>query len=86
MNPLVKKEIRLLLPSFLLGLALAFSVWLIPEQPITGFRLGLIAFPLICCPVVLVMMMLDSFGHELSAGTFSLLLAQPVPRLRIWRI
>ena len=86
MNALVKKEIRLLWPSFLLGLALAFSVWLIPPKSVTGIREGLVALPFLCCPVVLVMMMLDSFGHELSAGTFSLLLAQPVPRLRIWRI
>ena len=84
MNALVKKEIRQLLPSFLLGLLLAFSVWLIPKQSITDVRLGLNAFPFICCPVVLLMMMLDSFGHELSAGTFSLLLSQPVPRTRVW--
>ena len=84
MNALVKKEIRQLLPSFLLGLLLAFSIWLIPVKSITDVRLGLNAFPFICCPVVLVMMMLDSFGHELSAGTFSLLLSQPVPRTRIW--
>jgi ABC-type transport system involved in multi-copper enzyme maturation permease subunit len=84
MNALVKKEIRQLLPSFLLGLLLAFSIWLIPVKSITDVRLGLNAFPFICCPVVLVMMMLDSFGHELSAGTFSLLLSQPVPRTRVW--
>jgi ABC-type transport system involved in multi-copper enzyme maturation permease subunit len=85
MNALVKKEIRQLLPSFLLGLLLAFSIWLIPKQSITDVRLGLNALPFICCPLVLVMMMLDSFGHELSAGTFSLLLSQPVPRTRVWR-
>ena len=86
MNPLVKKEIRLLLPSFLLGLALAFSVWLIPARSVAGVREGLAGLPFLCCPAVLVMMMLASFGHEFSAGTFSLLLSQPVPRLRIWRI
>lgn len=85
MSPLVKKEIRLLLPSFLLGLLLAFSVWLIPAKPTTDIRLGFNALPFLCCPVVLVMMMLESFGHEMSVGTFSLLLAQPVPRTRVWR-
>jgi ABC-type transport system involved in multi-copper enzyme maturation permease subunit len=85
MNPLVKKEIRLLLPSFLLGLLLAFSVWLIPAKPIPDIWLGLYALPFLCCPVVLVLMMLESFGHEMSAGTFSSLLAQPVPRTRVWR-
>ena len=84
MNALVKKEIRLLLPIFLLGLALAFSVWLIPDKSVTGLREGLVGLPFLCCPAVLVMMMLASFGQEFSAGTFSLLLSQPVPRLRIW--
>jgi hypothetical protein len=84
MNALVKKEIRQLLPNFLLGLLLAFSVWLIPAKSITDAHLGLNALPFICCPVVLVMMMLDSFGHEMSAGTFFLLLSQPVPRTRVW--
>ena len=85
MNALVKKEIRQLLPSFLLGLLLAFSVWLIPANSVTFLDAGLGAFSFLCCPAMLVMMMLDSFGHELSAGTFSLLLSQPVPRTRIWR-
>ena len=30
MNPLVKKEIRLLLPSFLIACLLTFSNWLLP--------------------------------------------------------
>jgi ABC-type transport system involved in multi-copper enzyme maturation permease subunit len=84
MNALVKKEIRQLLPNFLLGMLLAFSVWLIPAKSITDAHLGLNVLPFICCPLVLVMMMLDSFGHEMSAGTFSLLLSQPVPRTRVW--
>ena len=84
MNVLVKKEIRLLLPGFVLGLLLAFSVWLLPAKSVTDLRLGLIALPCLCCPAVVLMMILESFGHELSAGTFSLLLSQPVPRRRIW--
>ena len=84
MNALVKKEIRQLLPSFLLGLLLAFSVWLIPANSVTFLDAGLGAFSFLCCPAMLVMMMLDSFGHELSARTFSLLLSQPVPRTRVW--
>jgi len=85
MNALLKKEIRQLLPAFGLGLLLAFSVWLMPAKPVTGIRMGLIALPCLCCPAVVLLMILDSFGHELSAGTFSLLLSQPVPRRRIWR-
>jgi ABC-type transport system involved in multi-copper enzyme maturation permease subunit len=85
MNALIKKEIRLLLPGFLLGLALAFTVWLLPRQPATGIRMGLWGFAYFCWPVVMILMMLESFGREMSAGTFSQLLAQPVPRARIWR-
>ena len=84
MNALLKKEIRLLLPGFVLGLLLAFSVWLMPARSVTDLRLGLIALPCLCCPAVVLMMILESFGHELSAGTFSLLLSHPVPRRRMW--
>ena len=40
MNALVRKEVRLLLPSFVIGLALALSIWLIPDEPApaSGFR------------------------------------------------
>jgi hypothetical protein len=85
MNALVKKEIRLLLPGFLTGLALTFSTWLLPDNS-TGFRAALVVFPFLLCPAMAVMMALDSFGAEISFGTFSNLLAQPVPRARIWQV
>jgi ABC-type transport system involved in multi-copper enzyme maturation permease subunit len=88
MNPLVKKEIRLLLPSFLISLLLALSIWLLPEdldsKSVSVLARSLIVFPFLFCPVMLVMMILGSFGREFSSGTFSMLLAQPVPRARIW--
>ena len=87
MNPFVKKEIRLLLPGFLIGVALAFSNCLMPDfGPATPVRGVVVVFPFLCCPAMALMMALNSFGAELSLGTFSSLLAQPVPRLRIWRI
>lgn len=85
MNALLKKEIRLLLPSFLIGVALTFSNWLLPANS-TGFSTALFVLPFLFCPAMAVMMALDSFGSEVSSGTFSNLLAQPVPRARIWRI
>ena len=86
MNPLVKKEIRLLLPSFLVSLLLALSIWLLPEHlgSKSGIINGFLVFPFFFCPVMLVITALNSFGSEFSSGTFSLLLAQPVPRARIW--
>ena len=86
MNALVRKEVRLLLPSFSIGLLLALSIWLFPEKPSLGldfdWSLGVLAF--MVSPAMLVMMTLGSFGRELSAGTFSFLLSQPVPRSRVW--
>jgi ABC-type transport system involved in multi-copper enzyme maturation permease subunit len=86
MNPLLKKEIRLLLPSFLASLLMALAIWLVPEdldhRPF--FAQILVVFPFLFCPVMLAMMTLGAFGREFSSGTFSMLLAQPVPRHRIW--
>jgi ABC-type transport system involved in multi-copper enzyme maturation permease subunit len=88
MSVLLRKEIRLLLPSFIIALPLAFSVWLIPSsrgpEPVSGIRMSLIVFPYLLCPAMVIMLALDSFGREISSGTFSNLLAQPVARTRIW--
>ena len=86
MNALIRKEVRLLLPSFAIGLVLALSIWLFPENPSLGLdfdvSLGVLAF--MVSPAMLVLMTLGSFGRELSAGTFSFMLSQPVPRSRVW--
>ena len=84
MNPLVKKEIRLLLPSFLIGAALTFgNLFLNADQ--FGFN-GLVAIvSFSSCSAIAVFLALNSFGAEISAGTFSMLLAQPVSRQQIWR-
>jgi len=90
MNALVKKEIRLLLPSFLASLLMALTIWLVPENrgEMSGFVFflgqSLIIFPFLFCPVMLTMMTLGAFGREFSLATFSMLLSQPIPRARIW--
>ena len=86
MNALVRKEVRLLLPSFILGLLLTLSIWLVPGEPApsVGFRAIVVMLMFIASPAMLVTMTLGSFGRELSAGTFSFLLAQPVSRPRVW--
>jgi len=87
MNTLVKKEIRLLLPSWAVALVLAFSASLIADHQSSAsyFRVYvLVCLPFLLAPAMGVMLSLDSFGRELSAGTFSNLLAQPVSRARIW--
>ena len=86
MSALVKKEIRLLLPSFATALLLTFSVWLVPldASRASSWREALSIFPFLLCPAMLVMTALDSFGREVSSGTFANLLAQPISRPRIW--
>jgi hypothetical protein len=85
MNALVKKEIRLLLPSFLIGVALTFlNAWFKPNNPlpvnaVTAF------VAVVGCAAIAVFMALNAFGAEISGGTFSMLLAQPVARAEIWR-
>ena len=86
MNTLVRKEIRLLLPSFATAVVLTFSVWLMPHD-LSALSLPslLLVFPFMLCHAMVVMMTLDSFGRELASGTFANLLAQPIPRSRVWR-
>jgi ABC-type transport system involved in multi-copper enzyme maturation permease subunit len=88
MNPLLKKEIRLLLPGFLIGVALTFAnaFWKEdPSDPFGGFGKFAFFVSFVFCPAVAVFTALNSFGAEISAGTFSMLLSQPVSRRRIWQ-
>jgi hypothetical protein len=86
MNPLVKKEIRLLLPSFGICCALALPNLFFrfnPDGSLQGWW-WLLSF--VFCGAMAVMLALNSFGAEISSGTFSNLLAQPVSRQKIWDI
>jgi ABC-type transport system involved in multi-copper enzyme maturation permease subunit len=80
MNPLVKKEIRLLLPGWLAILLLEAALpwlWQDPDAPC-----GVIPFFFFLGMTILAG---DSFGREFSLGTFQSLLSQPIERRQIWR-
>ncbi len=84
MSPLVKKEIRLLLPSFLIGVALTLGNVLLKDDQF-GFNAFVAVISFFSCSAIAVFIALNSFGAEISSGTFSMLLAQPMSRHRIWR-
>ena len=80
MNALVKKEIRLLLPSWSAILLLSTIlpwVWT-KDGSIIGVAPAVSFFGT-------VLIALDSFGREFSLGIFSSLMSQPVERREIWR-
>ena len=76
MNALVKKEIRLLLPSWIVAVLLAMVQAI--TRPYDFYVASLLFFGL-------TMMALTTIGRETSLNTFSSLLAQPTERLRIWQ-
>jgi ABC-type transport system involved in multi-copper enzyme maturation permease subunit len=76
MNALVKKEIRLLLPSWIVAMLLALVQAI--ARPYDFYVASLLFFGL-------TIMALTTFGRETSLNTFSLLLAQPAERMRIWQ-
>src|SRR5277367_6090813 len=81
MSAFVKKEIRLLLPSFLAVLALAILVpWLSLKDPDVSF-----AWTPFFIFFGMILLAVDSFGREFSLGTFSSLMSQPMERHQIWR-
>jgi len=76
MNPLVKKEIRLLLPSFIVAVLLAMVQGI--TRPYDFYVASLLFFGL-------TIMALTTIGRESSLNTFSAMLAQPAERTRIWQ-
>jgi hypothetical protein len=76
MNALVKKEIRLLLPSWIVAMLLALVQAI--TRPYDFYVACLLFFGL-------TIMALTTIGRETSLNTFSLLLAQPAERMRIWQ-
>ena len=85
MSALVKKEIRLLLPAFGFACALALpnlAFQFSSDGSLKGWWWFLLSF--VFCGATAVMLALNSFGAEISSGTFSNLLAQPVSRQKIW--
>jgi ABC-type transport system involved in multi-copper enzyme maturation permease subunit len=93
MSPLVKKEIRLLLPAWTAAMLLAiFSsalmavFWMPGARYDNGFLYYASSFVPLSFALGVLPLGLASFGQEFSAGTFTVLLSQPAERLRIWRI
>jgi hypothetical protein len=76
MTPLVKKEIRLLLPSFTVAVLLALVQGI--TRPYDFYVASLLFFGL-------TIMALTTMGREASLNTFSMMLAQPAERTRIWQ-
>ena len=76
MNALVKKEIRLLLPSWIVAMLLALVQGI--TRPYDFYVASLLFFGL-------TMMALTTIGRETSLNAFSLLLSQPAERIRIWQ-
>jgi hypothetical protein len=76
MNPLVKKEIRLLLPSFVVAVLLALVQGI--TRPYDFYVASLLFFGL-------TIMALTTMGREAGLNTFSMMLAQPAERMRIWQ-
>ncbi len=80
MTPLLKKEIRLILPAWLAVLLL--EVW----QPWLGHDHDTaLSFAPVLFFFGVILLAVDSFGREFSLGTFSTLMSQPLERGRIWR-
>ena len=85
MNAFIKKEIRLLLPSFGFACALALTNLFFRfnnDGSLAAAWWFFLAFAV--CGALAVMLALNSFGAEISSGTFSNLLAQPISRQKIW--
>jgi len=87
MNGLVRKEVRSILPVWLLAMALAIiPVWVVWPGPhgMMLEELGLLVFAPFGLGVLL--LGLTPFGQELNWGTFPVLLSQPVSRRRLWLV
>jgi hypothetical protein len=88
MNALVRKEIRLLLPTWIAGLALVVLPGMIVEWLIShglGLPSQYIGFLFLFFGLGALLLSLAAFGQELGAGTFSMMLAQPAERSCLWR-
>lgn len=81
MNSFLRKEVRLLLPSWIVVLVLAMvSPWLFWNTRDTGIG---------CTPLFLffgmILFSVDCFGREFNLGTFTSLMSQPIERRQIWQ-
>jgi hypothetical protein len=87
MSPLVRKEVRLLLPFWGIAMLLAIvPAWLVSEYfaPQFSYNSGVGGTIFWGFGLGMVLLGLAPFGQEFSLGTFTALLAQPSERRRIW--
>jgi hypothetical protein len=87
MSPLVRKELRSIFPLWLLAMVLAIlPVWLVwpAGRGMFADAPGYVVYAPFAVGVLL--LSLTPFGQELNWGTFSILLAQPVSRTRLWHV
>ena len=83
-HPLLKKEIHLLLPAWVLAFLLAVAPpWLYAHQ-FLGHKADDSFTPFVPVWFGVVLFCASSFGREFSLGTFSGLLALPFPRRQFW--
>lgn len=81
MNAAWRKDIRMLLPAWLVGLGLPLAPWgLLPDRA-DGWGWALLLATLGCA-----LLAGSSFGPEFSHGTLGPLLVQPCDRRRLWRM
>lgn len=87
MNALIRKEVRQILPSWVMAMVLAtLPVWILRpgQENIFLASPGLMVFAPFGVGVLL--LSLTPFGQELNWGTFSVLLSQPVSRRQLWLV
>jgi hypothetical protein len=85
MNPLIRKETRLLLPAWIAALVAALAVVTLPVWPgLDWWNVEPVLF-IIFVAAILSLALLP-FGQEMSYGTFGLLLVQPEERRRFWMV
>src|ERR1700693_1045101 len=77
MNAFIRKELRLILPAWVIAMLAALSPWLRPGAP---------DMQMLIAGLGIVPLALASFGKEINLGTVVSLLAQPDRRQRIWRV
>jgi len=94
MNPLIKKEIRLLFPAWVAAMVLAvvpfvsaMGAWgfdLAQRDVVSASFVGTFVWIFFALGVLL--LGISSFGQELNSGCFGALLSQPTERRRIWSV
>jgi ABC-type transport system involved in multi-copper enzyme maturation permease subunit len=88
MSPLLRKEIRCLLPMWCLAMVLAVApVWLLwPGSPPTIGICGPNDLVFVLCCLGMGLLGIASFGQELSSGMLATLLTTSVSRAHVWRV